>query len=48
MTAKGVQFERYGPGLGQDERRVARQDPPPTVWFRHPSGNILLVVEQGD
>ena len=47
LTAKGVEFERYGPDLGQDERGVMRQWGPPIAWFRDPAGNILSVIEAG-
>lgn len=45
LTAKGVEFERYGAEMGQDERGVMRQFGPPIAWFRDPAGNILSVIE---
>ena len=45
LTAKGVEFERYGPDLGQDERGIMREYGPPIAWFRDPAGNILSVIE---
>jgi catechol 2,3-dioxygenase-like lactoylglutathione lyase family enzyme len=44
LTAAGVEFERYE-GLGQDERGIARQYPPPIAWFKDPAGNILSVLQ---
>jgi catechol 2,3-dioxygenase-like lactoylglutathione lyase family enzyme len=45
LTAKGVQFEHYGEGFGQDEKGIAREYPPPIAWFKDPAGNILSVLE---
>jgi catechol 2,3-dioxygenase-like lactoylglutathione lyase family enzyme len=44
LTAAGVEFERYD-GMGQDERGIAREYPPPIAWFKDPAGNILAVLE---
>ena len=44
LTAKGVTFERYE-GLGQDEKGVARQYPPPIAWFKDPAGNIVSLIQ---
>ncbi len=44
LTNAGVQFERYE-GFGQDERGIARDNPPPIAWFKDPAGNILSVLE---
>lgn len=45
LMAKGVEFERYGADLGQDERGIMRQWGPPIAWFKDPAGNILSVIE---
>jgi catechol 2,3-dioxygenase-like lactoylglutathione lyase family enzyme len=44
LIAAGVTFERYE-GLGQDERGIAREYPPPIAWFKDPAGNILSVIQ---
>lgn len=44
LTAAGVVFERYD-GMGQDERGIARAEPPAIAWFKDPAGNILAVLE---
>ena len=44
LVAAGISMERYE-GLGQDERGVARQYPPPIAWFKDPAGNILSVIQ---
>ena len=44
LAKAGIEFERYE-GMGQDERGIARQDPPPIAWFKDPAGNILSVLE---
>jgi predicted enzyme related to lactoylglutathione lyase len=44
LVAAGVTMERYE-GLGQDERGIARQYPPPIAWFKDPAGNILSVIQ---
>jgi catechol 2,3-dioxygenase-like lactoylglutathione lyase family enzyme len=44
LTNAGVEFERYE-GMGQDERGIAREYPPPIAWFKDPAGNILAVLE---
>jgi catechol 2,3-dioxygenase-like lactoylglutathione lyase family enzyme len=44
LVAAGITFERYE-GLGQDERGIAREYPPPIAWFKDPAGNILSVIE---
>jgi predicted enzyme related to lactoylglutathione lyase len=44
LVAAGVTMERYE-GMGQDERGIARQYPPPIAWFKDPAGNILSVIE---
>ena len=46
LIAAGITMERYE-GLGQDERGVAREYPPPIAWFKDPAGNILSVLESG-
>jgi catechol 2,3-dioxygenase-like lactoylglutathione lyase family enzyme len=46
LTAKGVQFEQYGEGFGQDEKGISRGEyGPPIAWFKDPAGNILSVIE---
>lgn len=45
LTRRGVEFERYGEGFGQDERGIARGEGPPIAWFRDPAGNILAVLQ---
>jgi catechol 2,3-dioxygenase-like lactoylglutathione lyase family enzyme len=40
----GITMERYE-GLGQDERGIAREYPPPIAWFKDPAGNILSVIQ---
>jgi len=44
LVAAGITFERYE-GLGQDERGIAREYPPPIAWFKDPAGNILSVIQ---
>ena len=44
LTTAGVEFERYE-GFGQDERGIARDNPPLIAWFKDPAGNILSVIE---
>jgi catechol 2,3-dioxygenase-like lactoylglutathione lyase family enzyme len=44
LAAKGVAFERYE-GMGQDDKGIARQYPPPIAWFKDPAGNILAVIQ---
>ena len=44
LEEKGVTFERYE-GLGQDEKGVARQYPPPIAWFKDPAGNIVSLIQ---
>jgi len=47
LTARGVQFERYG-GFDQDEKGIARggEGRGPTIaWFTDPAGNVLAVHE---
>jgi catechol 2,3-dioxygenase-like lactoylglutathione lyase family enzyme len=48
LTAKGVEFERYGADLAQDERGIMREWGPPIAWFKDPAGNILSVIETED
>ncbi len=45
LTRRGVEFERYGEGFGQDERGIARGIGPPIAWFKDPAGNILSVIQ---
>ena len=45
LTRRGVEFERYGEGFGQDERGIARGDGPPIAWFKDPAGNIFSVLQ---
>jgi catechol 2,3-dioxygenase-like lactoylglutathione lyase family enzyme len=45
LTASGVAFERYE-GMGQDDKGIARQYPPPIAWFKDPAGNILSVIQE--
>ena len=44
LAKAGVEFERYE-GMGQDERGIAREYPPPIAWFKDPAGNVLAVLE---
>ncbi len=44
LVDAGITFERYE-GLGQDERGIAREYPPPIAWFKDPAGNILSVIQ---
>jgi catechol 2,3-dioxygenase-like lactoylglutathione lyase family enzyme len=44
LAKAGIEFERYE-GMGQDERGIARAEPPPIAWFKDPAGNILSVLE---
>jgi catechol 2,3-dioxygenase-like lactoylglutathione lyase family enzyme len=44
LTARGVSFERYD-GFEQDEKGIARGNPPPIAWFTDPAGNILSVLK---
>jgi catechol 2,3-dioxygenase-like lactoylglutathione lyase family enzyme len=44
LTGNGVAFERYD-GMGQDEKGIMRQYPPPIAWFKDPAGNIISVIE---
>ena len=45
LSRRGVEFERYGEGSGQDERGIARGYGPPIAWFKDPAGNILSVLQ---
>jgi catechol-2,3-dioxygenase len=45
LSRRGVEFEHYGEGVGQDERGIARGYGPPIAWFKDPAGNILSVLE---
>ncbi|MGZ8481316.1 MAG: VOC family protein [Candidatus Limnocylindria bacterium] len=45
LTRRGVVFERYGEGFGQDERGISRGMGPPIAWFKDPAGNILSVLQ---
>ena len=47
LVERGVQFERYGPDFGQDDRGIARDAGPPIAWFKDPAGNILSVIQTG-
>ena len=44
LTAKGVTFERYE-GMGQDDKGIAREYPPPIAWFKDPAGNIVSLLQ---
>lgn len=44
LSAKGVTLERYE-GMGQDEKGIAREYPPPIAWFKDPAGNIVSVIQ---
>ena len=48
LTRSGVEFERYGEGLDQDERGIMRGSGPPIAWFKDPAGNILSVLQLDD
>jgi catechol 2,3-dioxygenase-like lactoylglutathione lyase family enzyme len=43
LTARGAQFEHYGPG--QDEKGINRAGGPYIAWFKDPAGNILSVLQ---
>jgi catechol 2,3-dioxygenase-like lactoylglutathione lyase family enzyme len=45
LRGRGVEFERYGEGFGQDERGISRGMGPPIAWFRDPAGNILSLIQ---
>lgn len=45
LTRRGVEFERYGEGFGQDDRGISRGNGPPIAWFKDPAGNILSVLQ---
>ena len=45
LTRRGVVFERYGKGFGQDERGISHGMGPPIAWFKDPAGNILSVLQ---
>jgi len=45
LTRRGVEFERYGEGFGQDGRGISRGNGPPIAWFKDPAGNILSVLQ---
>lgn len=45
LIRRGVQMQRYGPDLGQDERGIMRGNGPTIAWFTDPAGNILSVIE---
>ena len=48
LTKAGVRMEHYGPGFGQDEKGIARDNGgPPIAWFKDPSGNIIAVLDEG-
>jgi catechol 2,3-dioxygenase-like lactoylglutathione lyase family enzyme len=44
LVGRGVTFERYE-GMGQDEKGIAREYPPPIAWFKDAAGNILSVIQ---
>ena len=47
LTARGVSFEHYGEGYGQDEKVISRTENGPVIaWFKDPAGNILSVLEE--
>jgi catechol 2,3-dioxygenase-like lactoylglutathione lyase family enzyme len=47
LIAKGIQFEKYGPDFGQDDRGVAHDagGGPPIAWFTDPAGNVLSILQ---
>jgi predicted enzyme related to lactoylglutathione lyase len=46
LAARGVDFELYDDGFGQDEKGISRHpEGPPIAWFRDPAGNILAVLQ---
>jgi catechol 2,3-dioxygenase-like lactoylglutathione lyase family enzyme len=46
LTAKGVQFERYGAGpLETDAKGISRGNGPTIAWFKDPAGNFLALIE---
>lgn len=50
LTARGVEFERYGDDFPQDEKGVMRGraagQGPDIAWFKDPGGNILSVLQE--
>lgn len=50
LTAKGVDFLKYGPPINTDEKGICRSPDadhgPHIAWFKDPSGNILSVMEE--
>ncbi len=44
LVGMGVQPLRY-PGMGQDDKGIARQGGPLIAWFTDPAGNILSVLQ---
>ena len=48
LTARGVQFERYGgTEVETDEKGVFRGGGPLIAWFKDPAGNVLSVIQTG-
>jgi catechol 2,3-dioxygenase-like lactoylglutathione lyase family enzyme len=46
LTKRGVQFERYGGDIKQNEKGIASDDRGPHIaWFKDPAGNIISVLE---
>ncbi len=45
LTSLGIEILRY-PGMGQDDRGIARQGGPLIAWFTDPAGNVLSVLQQ--
>jgi catechol 2,3-dioxygenase-like lactoylglutathione lyase family enzyme len=48
LVGKGVEFERYGPDMHQDEKGIMRGRAagmgPDQAWFTDPAGNILSIL----
>ena len=48
LTAKGIQFEQYGPPIQTDAKGISRSEMASIAWFKDPAGNILSVLESGE
>ncbi len=48
LTAAGVEMQRYGPDISQDEKGISTDDRGPRMaWFTDPAGNVIAVLETG-
>ena len=46
LNRKGVTMEQYDFGpIKTDARGIARDEGPPSAWFKDPAGNVVSVIE---